>query len=108
MAARKASPRRSLRVPSSCAATSSAISRSSVISPIWRAPGIPGARRIGEITLDLEIADEVAAQLDGTRSERLGDAFLAAILVAHQPLVDDSGIAQPETVVERPAVPVDR
>ena len=40
---------------------------------------VPGARRIGEVALHVEVLDEVAAQLDGALGERLGDAGLAAV-----------------------------
>ena len=69
---------------------------------------VPGARRIGEVAPDLGVLDEVLAQLDGALGEVLGDAGLAAVVVVHQPFVDDGRIAQPEAVVERLAVPVGR
>ena len=38
---------------------------------------VPGARRMGEMALHVEVLDEVAAQLDGALGEGLGDAGLA-------------------------------
>ena len=69
---------------------------------------VPGARRIGEMALHVEVLDEVLAQLDRALGERLGDAGLARAVVVHQALVEHRRIAQPEGVVERPAVPVGR
>ena len=58
------------------------------------------------MALHVEVLDEVAAQLDRALGERLGDAGLARAVMVHQALVEHRRIAQPEGVVERPAVPV--
>ena len=50
----------------------------------------------------------MAAQLAGALGEAVGDTDLAAAVIVHQPLVDDGRVAQPEAVVERLAVPVQR